>query len=238
MGNYSNKVSTISALLSFTLRIYSTLTQVAVNDLVLLGAFVPTVKLLLQVSNISIPWDTLIYSVLFFVLIPLTAGALLRWVIVRWKGVQFLKDQILHRSKPFTVVALLLVLILIFCFQAGTIIGNPIHILIIAVPFTIQTFFNWALAYSIAFMLKLPFSIAAPASMIAASNFFELAVAVTVSLFGTGSGAVLATTVGVLVEVPIMLSLVFICNSTKRMYSEGIMRTNGFLCCRKGKHEP
>jgi ACR3 family arsenite transporter len=195
-----------------------TLTQVAVNDLLILILYAPTVKLLLQISQVTLPWDTLFASVFIFVLVPLALGAATRFLLIRWKGKEFLTDVILPKAKPFTITALLLTLIMIFMFQADAIITHPVHILMIAVPLIIQTYLIYALAYGAAYLLKLPFSIAAPASMIAGSNFFELAVAVSISIFGPGDPSVLVTTVGVLTEVPVMLSTVAICNATKKYF--------------------
>ena len=195
-----------------------TVVQVATNDLIILVAFVPIVKLLLGVSNITVPWDTLILSVVLFVVVPLTAGMLTRTLVIRKKGVEYLENTFIGKFNGVTTVGLLLTLVLVFAFQGETILKNPLHIVLIAVPLILQTFLIFLIAYLAARALKLPFDIAAPAGMIGASNFFELAVAVAIALFGTSSAAALATTVGVLTEVPVMLVLVKIANSTKRWF--------------------
>ncbi len=192
-----------------------TVVQVATNDLIILVAFIPIVKFLLGVSNITVPWDTLILSVVLFVVIPLTGGILTRMFISKNKGVEYFEKQFLPKFDNVTTVGLLLTLILLFAFQGDVIINNPLHILLIAIPLTIQTFLIFFIAYFTCRWIKLPHNIAAPAGMIGASNFFELSVAVAIALFGTTSPAALATTVGVLTEVPVMLILVKIANSTK-----------------------
>jgi len=191
-----------------------TVVQVATNDLIILIAFIPIVKFLLGVSQVSVPWDTLILSVILFVVIPLSAGILTRILVVRKKGSAYFENNFLPFFDNATVAGLLLTLILLFSFQGETILNAPFHILLIAVPLTLQTFLIFFIAYFSAKVLKLPHDIAAPAGMIGASNFFELSVAVAIALFGTSSPAVLATVVGVLTEVPIMLMLVKIANST------------------------
>ncbi len=191
-----------------------TVVQVATNDLIILIAFIPIVKFLLGVSQVSVPWDTLILSVVLFVVIPLAAGILTRVMVVRKKGNAYFEKNFLPRFDNATVAGLLLTLILLFSFQGETILNSPFHILLIAVPLTIQTFLIFFIAYFASKVLKLPHDIAAPAGMIGASNFFELSVAVAIALFGTSSPAVLATVVGVLTEVPIMLILVKIANKT------------------------
>jgi ACR3 family arsenite transporter len=195
-----------------------TIVQVATNDLIILVAFVPIVKFLLGVSNVSVPWDTLIISVVLFVVIPLAAGILTRMLITRKKGVSYFENQFLPKFDNATIVGLLLMLVLLFSFQGEVILNNPLHILLIAVPLTIQTIFIFFVAYITARILKLPHDIAAPAGMIGASNFFELAVAVAIALFGMESPAALATVVGVLTEVPIMLMLVKIANKTVKWF--------------------
>lgn len=192
-----------------------TLVQVATNDLIILVAFVPIVGFLLGISDISIPWLTLFLSVVLFVVIPLTAGWLSRTVITKNKGLNYFENTFIPKFNNVTISGLLLTLIIIFSFQGQRIVDNPVNILLIAVPLIIQTFLIFFIAYFWAILWKLPHNIAAPASMIGASNFFELAVAVAISLFGLQSGATLATVVGVLVEVPVMLTLVKIANSTK-----------------------
>ncbi|MDD2968688.1 MAG: ACR3 family arsenite efflux transporter [Lachnospiraceae bacterium] len=191
-----------------------TVVQVATNDLIILVAFIPIVKFLLGVSKVTVPWDTLVLSVVLFVVVPLTAGVLTRMHISKKKGVEYFEKQFLPKFDNATIVGLLLMLVLLFSFQGEVILNNPYHILLIAVPLTIQTFLIFFIAYIAARVLKLPHDIAAPAGMIGASNFFELAVAVAIALFGMDSPAALATVVGVLTEVPIMLLLVKIANNT------------------------
>ena len=207
-----------------------TVVQVATNDLIILVAFVPIVKFLLGVSNVSVPWDTLILSVILFVVIPLGGGILSRVLITRRRGAEYFEKKFLPRFDNVTIAGLLLTLILLFAFQGEVFLNNPLHILLIAVPLTIQTFFIFFISYLPCKWLKLPHDIAAPAGMIGASNFFELAVAVAIALFGTTSPAALATTVGVLTEVPVMLILVKIANKTKRWFPKdgaGLKAPNG-----------
>lgn len=195
-----------------------TLIQVAVNDLIILVAFAPIVALLLGVSGVVIPWDTLLLSVVLFVVIPLAAAIVTRIVVVRKKGIAYFNDVFVKQFDHYTVGGLLLTLIILFSFQGKTILANPVHILLIAVPLIVQTLFIFFFAYGWAKLSRLPHNVAAPASMIGASNFFELAVAVAISLFGLQSGAALATVVGVLVEVPVMLFLVSIANRTRKYF--------------------
>lgn len=195
-----------------------TVVQVATNDLILLFLFIPIVKLLLGVSDVHVPWDTLILSVVLFVVIPLVAGMFTRIYIVGKKGEDYFNREFIGKFSNTTTIGLLLTLIIIFSFQGRIILEHPLHILLIAIPLTIQTFLIFFIAYLASLRLKLPFSIAAPAGMIGASNFFELAVAVAIALFGATSPAALATTVGVLVEVPVMLALVKIANSTTHWF--------------------
>lgn len=192
-----------------------TLVQVAVNDLIILVAFAPIVALLLGIGGVIIPWDTLLLSVLLFVVIPLVLGIVTRILVVKKKGIAYFNEVFIHKFDQYTIAGLLLTLIILFSFQGETILNNPLHILLIAVPLIIQTFLIFFLAYGWAKWWKLPHDIASPAGMIGASNFFELAVAVAISLFGVQSGAALTTVVGVLVEVPVMLTLVRISNRTK-----------------------
>lgn len=189
-----------------------TLVQVAINDLILLVAFIPIVKFLLGVTQISIPFDTLISSVIIFVVIPLFFGFIVNKLLIKMKGDKWFKAVFLERLKPVSIIALLFTLILLFAFQGEKILSNPLHIFLIAIPLTIQTYFIFFLAWGIGRKLKLPHKILSPGSMIGASNFFELAVAVAIALFGLESGAALATVVGVLIEVPVMLSLVKLSN--------------------------
>lgn len=195
-----------------------TLVQVATNDLIILIAFVPIVGILLGISGFSIPWGTLFLSVALFVVVPLAAGIISRNVISKNKGLEYYEKVYIPKFNNVTVIGLLLTLIILFSFQGQTIIENPQDILLIAVPLTIQTFLIFFIAYIWARTWKLPYDVAAPAGMIGASNFFELAVAVAISLFGLDSGAALATVVGVLTEVPIMLTLVKIANKTKNWF--------------------
>lgn len=197
-----------------------TVVQVATNDLIILIAFVPIVKFLLGVSDVLVPWDTLILSVILFVVIPLAGGILTRLFIIRRSGFAYFEKQFLPKFDNATIVGLLLTLILLFSFQGTIILNNPLHILLIAIPLIIQTFLIFFISYLPCKWLRLPYDIAAPAGMIAASNFFELSVAVAIALFGTTSPAALATTVGVLTEVPTMLILVTIANKTKHWFPQ------------------
>ncbi len=195
-----------------------TIVQVATNDIIILIAFVPIVKFLLGVSNISVPWDTLVLSVVLFVVIPLSAGILTRMNITKKRGLEYFESEFLPKFDNATIIGLLLMLVLLFSFQGEVILNNPLHIILIAIPLTIQTFFIFFIAYIACKIFKLPYNIAAPAGMIGASNFFELAVAVAIALFGMESPAALATVVGVLTEVPVMLFLVKIANNTKHWF--------------------
>lgn len=197
-----------------------TVVQVATNDLIILIAFTPIVAFLLGVSGIKIPWATLILSVVLFVVIPLIAGIVTRTMLVKKKGEEYFNKKFVPKFNGVTISGLLLTLVIIFSFQGNVILENPLHIILIAVPLTIQTFLIFFIAYFASKMLKLPHDIAAPAGMIGASNFFELAVAVAISLFGAQSPVALATIVGVLVEVPVMLILVKIANRTKGWFSQ------------------
>lgn len=196
-----------------------TIVQVATNDLIILIAFVPIVKFLLGVSDVSVPWDTLFLSIILFVVIPLLGGVLTRLYITKYKGEKYFLNTFIQKFNNITIIGLLLTLIIIFSFQGDVIINNPLHIILIAVPLIIQTFFIFFIAYIASKLLKLPYDIAAPAGMIGASNFFELSVAVAIALFGASSPVALATIVGVLVEVPVMLILVKIANNTKGWFS-------------------
>jgi len=197
-----------------------TVVQVATNDLIILAAFTPIVAFLLGVGGVSIPWDTLLLSVILFVVIPLIAGILTRTFVVKNKGEEYFITRFIPKFNNVTVIGLLLTLIIIFSFQGNVILENPLHIVLIAVPLIIQTFFIFFIAYTACKVLKLPYDIAAPAGMIGASNFFELSVAVAISLFGATSPVALATIVGVLVEVPVMLMLVKIANATKGWFTK------------------
>ena len=197
-----------------------TVVQVATNDLIILVAFTPIVALLLGIGGVKIPWDTLLLSVALFVVIPLAGGILTRTSIVKKRGLDYFEKGFLPKFNNVTIVGLLLTLVIIFSFQGKVILENPLHILLIAVPLIIQTFLIFFIAYGASKLLKLPHDIAAPAGMIGASNFFELSVAVAISLFGAKSPVALATIVGVLVEVPVMLTLVKIANRTTRWFPE------------------
>ena len=192
-----------------------TVVQVATNDLIILAAFVPIVKFLLGVSHVQVPYSTLFLSVFLFVVIPLAGGVLTRVGVVRRRGNSYFEDIFIHKFDHATTAGLLLTLVLIFSSQTKVILSNPLHIVLIAVPLIIQTFLIFFLAFGVCRLIHLPFDIAAPAGMIGASNFFELSVAVAIALFGTSSPAALAATVGVLTEVPVMLTLVKIANRTK-----------------------
>lgn len=192
-----------------------TVVQVATNDLIILVAFVPIVKFLLGVSNVTVPYSTLFLSVFLFVVIPLVGGISTRAGVVKRRGQDYFENIFIHKFDNATTIGLLLTLIIIFASQTEVILSNPFHIILIAVPLIIQTCLIFAIAYAACKILKLPHDVAAPAGMIGASNFFELAVAVAIALFGTTSPAALATTVGVLTEVPVMLFLVKIANKTK-----------------------
>lgn len=195
-----------------------TLVQVAVNDLIILVAYVPIVGFLLGIGGIAIPWATLILSVVLFVVIPLVAGIITRIFVVRRYEIDYFNTVFVNKFNKWSIIGLLLTLIILFSFQGKTILSNPLHIILIAVPLILQTFLFFFIAYGWAKAWKLPHNVAAPAGMIGASNFFELSVAVAISLFGVQSGAALATVVGVLVEVPVMLTLVKIANNTRKYF--------------------
>ena len=197
-----------------------TLVQVATNDLIILVAFTPIVALLLGLSNISVPWMTLFLSVVLFVVIPLTGGWFTRVYVTRKRGKDYYENAFIPKFRNVTIIGLLLTLVIIFSFQGETIVDNPLNILLIAIPLSLQTFLIFSIAYGWSRAWKLRHDIAAPAAMIGASNFFELAVAVAISLFGLTSPAALATVVGVLVEVPVMLTLVAIANKTRHWFPE------------------
>ncbi|MCL5887816.1 MAG: ACR3 family arsenite efflux transporter [Actinobacteria bacterium] len=196
-----------------------TLVQVAVNDLIILFAYAPIVMFLLGLSDIMVPYDTVILSVVLFVVVPLVLGWVSRVQLIKRKGLEWFSDKFLPALAPVTIIALLATLIIIFIFQGEAIVSNPLHILLIAVPLVIQTYLIFAIAYGWSWLWRLPHPIGAPAGFVGASNFFELAVAVAISLFGLTSGAALATVVGVLTEVPVMLSLVWIANRTRERYN-------------------
>ncbi len=196
-----------------------TVVQVATNDLIILFAFTPIVAFLLGVGGVTIPWDTLILSVVLFVVIPLAGGIITRNTITKRRGLDYFEKSFIPKFGNITTIGLLLTLIIIFSFQGDVILNNPLHIVLIAIPLIIQTFLIFFIAYLASKAVKLPHEIAAPVGMIGASNFFELAVAVAISLFGTQSPAALATIVGVLTEVPVMLILVKIANNTRHWFS-------------------
>ncbi|EPA8365999.1 ACR3 family arsenite efflux transporter [Vibrio fluvialis] len=191
-----------------------TLVQVSINDIIMIFAFAPIAGFLLGVTDITVPWDTLLLSVVLYVLIPLLAGAVARQKLDKANDHSTL-NRFLATMKPWSIVGLLATVVLLFGFQAETILARPQAIVLIAIPLLIQTYTIFAISYWAAKRLQLPHNVAAPACMIGTSNFFELAVAVAVSLFGLHSGAALATVVGVLVEVPVMLSLVWFANRTR-----------------------
>jgi ACR3 family arsenite transporter len=190
-----------------------TLVQVSVNDLIMVFAFAPIAGLLLGVADITVPWETLIASVVIFVVVPLAAGVMTQRALTRDR-LETLDKQL----KPTSILGLLVTVVLLFGFQAETILSRPLLVVLIAIPLLIQSYGIFAISYALARLLKLPFDVAAPAAMIGTSNFFELAVAVAISLFGLTSAAALATVVGVLIEVPVMLSLVAFANRTKRWF--------------------
>lgn len=196
-----------------------TVVQVATNDILILFLFVPIVKILINLTSISVPWGTLFFSVVMFVVIPLALGVITRTQVIRRKGIDFFNNRFISKFNNVTVVGLLLTLVIIFSFQGNIILNNPLHILLIGIPLTIQTFLIFFIAYGIARVLKISHDVAAPAGMIGASNFFELAVAVAIAIFGSSSPVALVTIVGVLVEVPIMLTLVKIANKTRNRFS-------------------
>ena len=195
-----------------------TVVQVAVNDLILLVAFTPIVAFLLGITDVFVPYDTLFLSVVLFVVFPLVGGYFSRKHVIGRYGTEYFENTFLKKFESTTIIGLLMTLIIIFSFQGNIILNNPIHIALIAIPLTIQTFLIFYLAYFWSKIWKINHSIAAPAALIGASNFFELAVAVAIALFGLESGATLATVVGVLVEVPVMLTLVKIANRTTHWF--------------------
>ncbi|MDC3190107.1 ACR3 family arsenite efflux transporter [Pseudoalteromonas elyakovii] len=197
-----------------------TLVQVSVNDIIMIFAFAPIAGLLLGVSDIHVPWLTLMISVVLYVLLPLVAGVLTRKALNNSAQNEAAVQSFLEKIKPYSVIGLLATVVLLFGFQANTILAQPLNIVLIAIPLVLQTYGIFAITYFIALKLRLKHNIAGPACLIGTSNFFELAVAVAISLFGLHSGAALATVVGVLVEVPVMLSLVAIVNKTTHWFKE------------------
>ena len=202
---------------------YFTLSQVAVNDLIMVFAFAPLVALLLGVSSITVPWDTLLTSVVLYIVIPVIIAQLIRRALLRQGQASF--DAMMHRIQPWSIAALLLTLVLLFAFQGDAIIQQPLVIALLAVPILIQVLFNSGLAYWLNRKVGEKHSVACPSALIGASNFFELAVAAAISLFGFHSGAALATVVGVLIEVPVMLLVVKIVNRSKGWYEQGLPRS-------------
>ena len=202
-----------------------TLVQVSVNDLIMLFLFAPIVGLLIAgASSLTVPFMVLLYSVILFIVIPLTAGALIRSWSIRTHGATWFNDVLWPTFQPVTIIALLATLVLIFAFQADNIMGKFVHVLLIAVPILVQVYFNSSLAYGLMKLWEVPYSVAAPGALIGASNFFELAVATAIALFGPESGAALATVVGVLVEVPVMLSVCAVCNRTKGWFRPEVVQ--------------
>lgn len=198
-----------------------TLVQVSVNDLIMLVLFAPIVKFLVSgASSLTVPFMVLLYAVIFFIVIPLGAGVITRTALMRRRGVDWFEQVFLPRFHPVAVVALLTTLILIFAFQADNITGRFGHVILIAIPLVIQVYFNSSLTYLLMKVFGLAHNVAAPGALIGASNFFELAVATAIALYGPGSGAALATVVGVLVEVPVMLSVCSVCNRTRHWFQE------------------
>jgi len=196
-----------------------TLVQVSLNDLIMLFLFAPIVSLLVAgASNLTVPFPVLVYSVIAFIVIPLTLGAVTRTVLVRSHGIAWFEGRFVARFKPVAVVALLAMLVLIFAFQADNLARNWFHAILIAVPLLLQVYLNSSLAYGLMKVCRVPHCIAAPGALIGASNFFELAVATAITLYGPESGAALATVVGVLVEVPVMLSVAAVCNRTRHWF--------------------
>jgi ACR3 family arsenite transporter len=196
-----------------------TLVQVSVNDLLMLLFFAPIVTFLVAgASNLTVPFSILFTSVVVFIVIPLVAGVVTRSTLIKSHGAEWFNNVFLPRLHPVAITALLATLVLIFAFQADNITGKLFHVLLIAVPITVQVYFNSSLAYGLMKWLRLPYSVAAPGALIGASNFFELAVAVAITLFGPESGAALACVVGVLVEVPVMLSVCSVCNRTRHWF--------------------
>jgi ACR3 family arsenite transporter len=199
-----------------------TLVQVALNDLIMLVAFAPIVMFLCGVADVVVPSRVLVTSVVVFIVIPLAAGWLTRTLLLRTRGREWFEREFLPRFHPVTVVALLATLVLIFAFQAENLTARWLAVLLLAVPIAVQVYFNSGLTYLLMRWLRVPHAVAAPGALIGASNFFELAVAVAITLFGPGSGAALACVVGVLVEVPVMLSVCRVCNASRGWYQRGV----------------
>ena len=199
-----------------------TLVQVSLNDLIMLVLFAPIIRFLVSgATSLAVPFSVLFHSVLAFLVIPLAVGATLRFTLIRHHGKDWFEKSFLPKFSPLTILALLATLVLIFAFQSDNLTGKSFHVLLIAVPILIQVYFNSALAYGLMRLFKVEYSVAAPGALIGASNFFELAVATSIALFGAGSGAALATVVGVLIEVPVMLSVCAVCNRTRHWFFFG-----------------
>lgn len=197
-----------------------TLVQVTVNDLIMLVLFAPIIGFLVSgASSLTVPFDVLLYSVIAFIVIPLTIGTLLRAWVIKHHGKAWFETEFLPRFAPVTILALLATLVLIFAFQADNLTAKTWHVALIAIPILLQVYINASLAYGLMWWWRVPYSVAAPGALIGASNFFELAVATAIALFGPESGAALATVVGVLVEVPVMLSVCRVCNTTRSWFS-------------------
>ncbi|MDR7520556.1 MAG: ACR3 family arsenite efflux transporter [Armatimonadota bacterium] len=196
-----------------------TLMQVSINDLIMLVLFAPIVRFLVSgASSLEVPFRVLLYAVAIFIVVPLAAGVVLRGWLVRRRGVAWFAEAFLPRLAPISMTALLATLVLIFAFQADNIIGKTVHVALIAIPILIQVYFNSSLTYGLMRVFRVRHAVAAPGALIGASNFFELAVATAIALFGPGSGAALATVVGVLIEVPVMLSVCSVCNRTRHWF--------------------
>lgn len=204
-----------------------TLVQVSLNDLIMLVLFAPIVRFLVSgASSLSVPFLVLLYSVVAFIVIPLSAGTILRAWLIRRHGKEWLEGTLLPRFSPVTILALLATLVLIFAFQADNLTGKFSHVLLIAVPILVQVYFNASLSYGLMRLFRVEYAVAAPGALIGASNFFELAVATAIALFGPGSGAALATVVGVLIEVPVMLSVCSVCNRTRDWFPGPVPRAS------------
>lgn len=210
-----------------------TLVQVAVNDLIMLVAFAPIVMFLCGVANVVVPSKVLITSVVVFIVIPLAAGYMTRKILLKARGKEWFENRFLPVFHPVTVVALLLTLLLIFAFQAENLTTKWVAVILIAIPIMIQVYFNSSLTYMLMRFFKVPHNVASPGALIGASNFFELAVAVAITLFGPSSGAALACVVGVLVEVPVMLSVCNICNRSQSWYDRALPETSENACVKQ-----
>jgi ACR3 family arsenite transporter len=198
-----------------------TLVQVSLNDLLMLVLFAPIVTFLVTgASGLTVPFEVLLYSVGIFIVVPLALGSATRALLLRRKGATWFEDRLLPVFQPVTMIALLATLVLIFAFQAENLIGRFLHVVLIAIPILVQVYFNSSLTYGLMKLLRVPHDVAAPGALIGASNFFELAVATAIALYGPGSGAALATVVGVLVEVPVMLSVCAVCNRTRHWFPD------------------